>query len=305
MKKQILLVDDDKRLLRYLQFGLASGLGEDCSVTAFTSPLSAVEHAKNHKPDLVISDINMPKMNGIQLFKYIHQLYAEAQFILMADDETTQLEQEEHLISDIMVKPFRMSELIEAVHSSFKKKPQPIILGATIVSENIVSEIQKVLEKLRVKMSPEMILLADISGYIIANQGIISGLDLNSVVTLVAGGFAAANELDNLIAQNRASNEEAPSQVDDLQYITYQEGRSYDYYATYLGQDLFLLLLFNKSSKHKGAAWVYLRQAAKELQKIIQQLNNQLPADLANNKLQNVTTSFNRLFAEELEKQVN
>ena len=65
-KKRVLLVDNEQDITWILCNVLQEG-GFD--VTSFNDPLLVLKHFKPHYYDLVILDINMPKMNGFELYR--------------------------------------------------------------------------------------------------------------------------------------------------------------------------------------------------------------------------------------------
>jgi CheY-like chemotaxis protein len=62
----ILLVDDDRQVLRYLKTALEEGGYE---VTATTSGKQAIAFIKERMPDLLILDLHMPEPDGFDLLK--------------------------------------------------------------------------------------------------------------------------------------------------------------------------------------------------------------------------------------------
>ncbi|MFL6432785.1 MAG: PleD family two-component system response regulator, partial [Nitrososphaeraceae archaeon] len=67
--KKILLVDADPDITLAFKVGLEEdGLFD---VYAYTDPLEALSYFKPHFYDLLLADINMPKMNGFELCKRI------------------------------------------------------------------------------------------------------------------------------------------------------------------------------------------------------------------------------------------
>ena len=70
MKKQILVVDDNLDSREMLSFIL---IGEGFSVLAAEDGLQALELVKDAQPDLIITDINMPNLDGIELTKQLRR----------------------------------------------------------------------------------------------------------------------------------------------------------------------------------------------------------------------------------------
>ena len=67
MKKndiKILLVDDEADILEIVGYSLSS---EGYQVTTAKNGVEAIEKAKKHKPQLIILDVMMPEMDGIEL----------------------------------------------------------------------------------------------------------------------------------------------------------------------------------------------------------------------------------------------
>ncbi len=72
MKKQILVVDDNPDSREMLSFILT---GEGFSVIAAGDGLEALDLVKEVHPDLIITDINMPNIDGIELTKKLREQF--------------------------------------------------------------------------------------------------------------------------------------------------------------------------------------------------------------------------------------
>jgi CheY-like chemotaxis protein len=85
-KVRIMVVDDSKTMLKiYLR--LLHGMGFEALTHEY--PVQALAAAKATKPDLLITDLNMPEMNGLQLSEEIRKLYSsEALPILMVTTQS-------------------------------------------------------------------------------------------------------------------------------------------------------------------------------------------------------------------------
>ncbi|MBI3316149.1 MAG: response regulator, partial [Candidatus Omnitrophica bacterium] len=67
-KKTVLLIDDEKDILKLLQYNLEK---EGFGVLTATSGESGFELAKAKRPDLVVLDIMMPGMDGLEVLKLL------------------------------------------------------------------------------------------------------------------------------------------------------------------------------------------------------------------------------------------
>jgi two-component system response regulator AtoC len=68
MGRRVLVIDDDEALCQLLARMLAD---LKCDVEYETSPLRAVERVAQAKPDLILLDIRMPQMSGLQVLQAI------------------------------------------------------------------------------------------------------------------------------------------------------------------------------------------------------------------------------------------
>lgn len=86
-------------------------------VAIATDGVHAVELAKEHHPDLVVMDVNMPRLNGLAAFKEISQAYPDTgAIIISAEKDITNLNVAMSLgAQEFLIKPFTIDELNEAV----------------------------------------------------------------------------------------------------------------------------------------------------------------------------------------------
>jgi DNA-binding response OmpR family regulator len=120
-KYRILVVDDEERIINFLKANLKTS-GYDVLVA--TNGVEALEQYKTHEPDLVILDIIMPKMNGLEVLKELRKLSAVPVIILSAKgSDRDRIEGLKLGADDFLPKPFNPEELlarIEAVRRRLK-----------------------------------------------------------------------------------------------------------------------------------------------------------------------------------------
>ncbi len=80
MNQTILLIDDDPSLRRVTEYNLSS---RGFSVLAANSGLQGLEFFKKHDPDLVVSDVKLGDLNGLDLLETIKQESADTPVIIM------------------------------------------------------------------------------------------------------------------------------------------------------------------------------------------------------------------------------
>ena len=120
-KSKILLVDDEpniRNLLREL-------LGRDeYHIDACANGQEAIEHAEVTRYDMVITDLKMPGISGVELIRAIKQNSPETVAVLITGYATveTAIEALRHGADDYVTKPFNIEELRKVVHRGIESR---------------------------------------------------------------------------------------------------------------------------------------------------------------------------------------
>lgn len=121
-KIQILLVDDDKEVLKVYRLMLER---LEYSVTTANSGQEALKlfHIQPSFFGLVISDINMPNMDGIALVKELLSIRPDVPIILCTGNMNLPSEQLEtaQCFSKLIMKPFTINKIKTAIEEVFQK----------------------------------------------------------------------------------------------------------------------------------------------------------------------------------------
>ena len=112
----ILVIDDEKGLCRMLETILGD-LGYQ--VTVFTDPVEAVKRYEPQKYSMVITDIKMPGMNGIEVLQKIKQRDAGVPVLVITGYATVDLSIQaiRNGAFDILTKPFEPEEMVNRVRN--------------------------------------------------------------------------------------------------------------------------------------------------------------------------------------------
>ena len=127
MTKQILLCDDEIHILRAAEFKLKKA-GYD--VRTAGDGLEAWEAIQRQKPDLLITDCQMPRMDGLGLVQKVRENPATADLpVFMLTAKGFELSHDDLAgkwsISAVIAKPFSPRELLQRVDSILQEETAP------------------------------------------------------------------------------------------------------------------------------------------------------------------------------------
>ncbi len=117
----ILVVDDEPQITRVLRTSL-SAQGYDIRVA--NSGEMALEIMKDWQPHLIITDLSMPSIDGIQLTRHVRTMSQVPIVVLsVRDKEQQKVEALDAGADDYVTKPFGMNELLARVRANLRRVP--------------------------------------------------------------------------------------------------------------------------------------------------------------------------------------
>ncbi len=115
MMTRVLLVDDDQKIISLLKRGLAY---EGFEVYTAADGETGLTAAKKYQPHLVLLDITMPGIDGLEVCRRLHLLDDLAIIMLTARDDVTGLGAD-----DYVPKPFSFDELVARMRAVLRRHP--------------------------------------------------------------------------------------------------------------------------------------------------------------------------------------
>src|SRR5713101_4836991 len=122
-KQRILIVDDERQITRVLSRGLAAK-GYEIHVAADGE--AALQTFSDWHPDLVITDLSMPNMNGLELCRRL-RAFSEVPIIVLSvkGEERTKVDALDAGADDYVTKPFGVNELLARVRAALRRAAAP------------------------------------------------------------------------------------------------------------------------------------------------------------------------------------
>lgn len=144
MKSRIVIIDDEVKLLKALKKALEL---EGMEVFDFSDPTTALDFISRREVDLVISDIRMAGMSGIELLGRLKQLKPGLSCILMTafSSVETAVTAIKLGASDYLLKPFELADFKDAVYRILKSDntgqavlaPKKQLIGNSLVMQRV------------------------------------------------------------------------------------------------------------------------------------------------------------------------
>lgn len=136
-KHTVLLVDDDTELLEFLQEALSESFRK---IYTARNGREAIELLMKRQPDIVVSDVIMPRMSGYELCKRIREAieicHIPVILLTARDDRQSQLQGYKNGADAYLTKPFDTDVLLELIRNRLKNREETKTryLGAGLLS---------------------------------------------------------------------------------------------------------------------------------------------------------------------------
>jgi len=153
---KVLVVDDEPPIRKLLR----TGLGTQGYQTLDASNAKAALDLMSDKPDLVILDLGLPDMQGLDLLRQIRARREDVPIVVLSSrgDETAKVEALDLGADDYFTKPFGMEELLARIRAALRHQlhlqgERPVFKVGDL-SVDLVRRVVKVGDKV-VKLSPK------------------------------------------------------------------------------------------------------------------------------------------------------
>jgi two-component system alkaline phosphatase synthesis response regulator PhoP len=125
MSEKIVLIDDEEDILEFLSYNLKK---EGYQVFTYTNAKQGIDAAKKHDPDLIVLDIMMPEMDGIEACRIIredpHLKSKLVVFLTARNEDYTQIAGFDVGADDFITKPIKPRVFVSRIKALLRRKNQ-------------------------------------------------------------------------------------------------------------------------------------------------------------------------------------
>lgn len=123
IKARVLIVDDERAIRRFLHLALEA---QGYLIIEADSGQAAIETTVSHKPDILILDLGLPDIDGIEVVRMLRQ-WTNMPIIILSvrGSESDKIEALNSGADDYLTKPFSMGELVARVRAALRRMDRP------------------------------------------------------------------------------------------------------------------------------------------------------------------------------------
>lgn len=222
--------------------------------------------------DLVISDLRLPGIDGLELMRRLRTANPKAEAILITGHPGPEVEAEVQRLKAraFFTKPLRTEELLEAVQAALGES---IVVPEALVETSPMPSLSERLMTLRRDLGALSVYLADVDGKIVVRAGDTSRLDVESLRGLLASAFGACLKICAALGGRVPNN------------VQFFDGDDFDVYVVNVGQFFMLVIVFEgeRGAAAMGPVIRYGRQCADDVLNTlaaigVEQARRRLPA---------------------------
>lgn len=266
---RVLIVDDHKEVRTTFRANLEA-LEADLEVVDVPSGEEAILEAAGDRIDLMIADVGLPGLSGLELLETIKTRNPHTKIILVTglEDEDIRREVADAGTEAFFIKPVRIPELLQTVKRSLglKEEPQepdPPPLEVDLLGEDISERIAD----LRGELGAISIVLLSRKGKIAAKSGGLPDAVYEShVMAELLDTYHSVNVISSFLNQDQPRSQ------------WYFSGEKYDLFWSHVGQSFGLLAVTNPILQNTDLTWVLttINLAVRETLKLIEKADKGL-----------------------------
>ncbi len=143
---KVLLVDDETDFVQALAERLKM---RDLPADAVYDGEQALSFVEGQEPDVMILDLKMPGMDGLEVLRQVKKSYPKIQVIILTGHGTDKDAEEARRLGafDYLEKPVSLDVLVKKMRQAFKQKMEDTMVAATFAEAGDFESARKIMKK--------------------------------------------------------------------------------------------------------------------------------------------------------------
>lgn len=265
---RVLIVDDHQEIRTVLRAALET-LEADLDLLDVPSAEEAIVEVVGTGIDLLIADVGLPGLSGLELYRKLKATYADMQVIIITGIEDEEVHRE---ILDLgaeayFFKPLNLPEFLNAVRLTMGLDPVEEEAEELIKlsKENLHPDVTERIADLRGELGAISILILETSGVIVAETGVLPDKIYEAhVLPTLLKGVEATQKISFYLGK------------DEPESTWYFSGERYDLFWSNISPDYGMVIITNPVTQNNDLTWVLttVKLAVDEVSEIISNLGN-------------------------------
>jgi len=168
-KIKILVADDEPKIRLFIRANLEA---RGYEVYLAQDGIEAIETAERVLPDLIVLDVNMPRMDGIEACRRIRE-WTDMPIIILSvrEDEKDKVRALNEGADDYVTKPFGMEELLARIRAALRRSTSPTVTAVAFTAGDLEVDLSKRLVKRRGQILRLTRTEYELLAYLVSNCG--------------------------------------------------------------------------------------------------------------------------------------
>jgi DNA-binding response OmpR family regulator len=143
---KVLLVDDEKEFVQALSERLKM---RNMQPDAVYDGDQAISYVEENEPDVIVLDLKMPGIDGIETLRRVKKAYPKIQVIILTGHGTEKDEERARELGafDYLEKPVDIDSLVKRMKKAYKKKLEDAMVAATFAEAGDFDTARKILKE--------------------------------------------------------------------------------------------------------------------------------------------------------------
>lgn len=175
---KLLIADDEATIRRGMEKMIAS-FPDSYEIITACDGLDALEQIKDHRPELILADINMPHVNGLEMIARARQLVPNSKIIIVSGyhefeyaQKAMQLQVTEYLLKP--VKEIQLRQVLSQAAKAYRRRVQELQCLGLLEPGESKDVIAQMIEEMKGNLSDETLSLQSMSDRLHMSQSSLS-----------------------------------------------------------------------------------------------------------------------------------